>query len=231
MKALELIEIVKDYDDGRKVKRVLNKINMSVEDGELVAIVGPSGSGKSTLLSIAGGLLTPTTGEIKIKGKSISNLNAKQLTEIRLSEIGFIFQSSHLVPYLKTHEQLQLVRKLAKLPKEMDSNSVELLKDLNLDNVLEAYPETLSGGEKQRVAVARAFINDPSIILADEPTASVDADLGRQVVEMIRTLTLSRQKGALIVTHDDRVLDLMDKIYRLEEGKLTLIDAQSTNRK
>lgn len=223
MKVLELIDVVKTFDDGRDSRMILDQINFSIDAGELVAIVGPSGSGKSTLLQIAGALLTPDSGTVYINGQQATGLNEKERTALRLSEVGFIFQSSHLIPYLKTSEQIELVRKLGGLPEEKAIENNNLLKELNLSKVLDDYPETLSGGEKQRIAVARAFVNDPSIILADEPTASVDAQLGRQVVEMIRELTLKYNKAGLIVTHDDRVLDLMDKIYHLETGKLTYL--------
>lgn len=220
MKALEFIDTVKEFSDGRKTKRVIDELNVSIDKGKMVAVVGPSGSGKSTFLSMAGALLSPTSGDIKLAGQSIVGLNQKELTQRRLEDIGFIFQGSNLISYLKTYEQLQWVRKIAKLPKEADQKSEELLKQLGLEDVLEAYPDTLSGGEKQRVAVARAFINDPELILADEPTASIDGEKGRQVVEMIGDLVHDRQKAAIIVTHDDRILDLMDDIYHLEEGKL-----------
>jgi len=169
---------------------------------------------------MAGALLSPTTGKLYISGQDITGLSQKEKTQLRLDSIGFIFQGSNLLPYLNTFKQLQIVRKLAKLPKEKDGFAKELLIDLGLKDQLGFYPEKLSGGEKQRVAVARAFMNDPALILADEPTANVDGDLGRQVVEMIRDESHKRDKAAVIVTHDNRILDLMDKIYELKDGQL-----------
>jgi len=220
MEELVFESITKEYQDGRKKTLVIDDLSFSVKKGEVAAVIGPSGSGKSTFLSMAGALLSPTTGKLYISGQDITGLSQKEKTQLRLDSIGFIFQGSNLLPYLNTFKQLQIVRKLAKLPKEKDGFAKELLIELGLKDQLEFYPEKLSGGEKQRVAVARAFMNDPALILADEPTANVDGDLGRQVVEMIRDESHKRDKAAVIVTHDNRILDLMDKIYKLEDGKL-----------
>jgi len=220
MEELVFESITKEYQDGRKKTLVIDDLSFSVKKGEVAAVIGPSGSGKSTFLSMAGALLSPTTGKLYISGQDITGLSQKEKTQLRLDSIGFIFQGSNLIPYLNTFKQLQIVRKLAKLPKEKDGFAKELLIDLGLKDQLGFYPEKLSGGEKQRVAVARAFMNDPALILADEPTANVDGDLGRQVVEMIRDESHKRDKAAVIVTHDNRILDLMDKIYELKDGQL-----------
>jgi len=220
MEELVFESITKEYQDGRKKTLVIDDLSFSVKKGEVAAVIGPSGSGKSTFLSMAGALLSPTTGKLYISGQDITGLSQKEKTQLRLDSIGFIFQGSNLIPYLNTFKQLQIVRKLAKLPKEKDDFAKELLIELGLKDQLGFYPEKLSGGEKQRVAVARAFMNDPALILADEPTANVDGDLGRQVVEMIRDESHKRDKAAVIVTHDNRILDLMDKIYELKDGQL-----------
>lgn len=208
--------ILKTYQDGAEKRRVLDHVDLSVDEGEFVAIVGPSGCGKSTLLNIAGMMLSPDEGEITLCGKEMKDLTSKRRTEIRRNEIGFIFQNHQLIPYLKGGEQLSVL---------MNTDEQEmrtLFRELNIENLIDQYPARMSGGERQRVAIARAFASGGSLILADEPTASLDSERGRHVVEMIRMEAHSRKKGAVMVTHDERVLDLVDKIYTMEDGKLNL---------
>lgn len=208
--------ILKTYQDGAEKRRVLDHVDLSVDEGEFVAIVGPSGCGKSTLLNIAGMMLSPDEGEITLCGKEMKDLTSKRRTEIRRNEIGFIFQNHQLIPYLKGGEQLSVL---------MNTDEQEmrtLFRELNIENLIDQYPSRMSGGERQRVAIARAFASGGSLILADEPTASLDSERGRHVVEMIRMEVHSRKKGAVMVTHDERVLDLVDKIYTMEDGKLNL---------
>ena len=218
-KKLELINISKSYPDGQDTRLILDDLSLSVAGGEFVAIVGPSGSGKSTLLSIAGLLLSPDSGKILISGNEIFVRSVRERTLLRINHIGFIFQSHQLLPYLKTVDQLNLVRgKKA----NSDIKAEELLSELGIEGCANKYPSKMSGGEKQRVAIARAFINDPEIILADEPTASLDASRGRSVAEMIRDAVKKRNKASVMVTHDTRILDLADTVYKLEGGKLVL---------
>lgn len=208
--------ILKTYQDGAEKRRVLDHVDLSVDEGEFVAIVGPSGCGKSTLLNIAGMMLSPDEGEITLCGKEMKDLTSKRRTEIRRNEIGFIFQNHQLIPYLNGGEQLSVL---------MNTDEQEmrtLFRELNIENLIDQYPARMSGGERQRVAIARAFASGGSLILADEPTASLDSERGRHVVEMIRMEAHSRKKGAVMVTHDERVLDLVDKIYTMEDGKLNL---------
>lgn len=208
--------ILKTYQDGAERRRVLDHVDLSVDEGEFVAIVGPSGCGKSTLLNIAGMMLSPDEGEITLCGKEMKDLTSKMRTEIRRNEIGFIFQNHQLIPYLKGGEQLSVLMNTEE--QEMRT----LFRELNIENLIDQYPARMSGGERQRVAIARAFASGGSLILADEPTASLDSERGRHVVEMIRMEAHSRKKGAVMVTHDERVLDLVDKIYTMEDGKLNL---------
>lgn len=208
--------ILKTYQDGAEKRRVLDHVDLSVDEGEFVAIVGPSGCGKSTLLNIAGMMLSPDEGEITLCGKEMKDLTSKRRTEIRRNEIGFIFQNHQLIPYLKGGEQLSVL--MSTDEQEMRT----LFRELNIENLIDQYPARMSGGERQRVAIARAFASGGSLILADEPTASLDSERGRHVVEMIRMEAHSRKKGAVMVTHDERVLDLVDKIYTMEDGKLNL---------
>ncbi|MFK4345110.1 MULTISPECIES: ABC transporter ATP-binding protein [unclassified Paenibacillus] len=183
--------------------------------------MGPSGSGKSTFLSIAGALLEPTSGDVLLDGGSIIGKNKQELSELRLRKIGFIFQIANLIPCLKVEEQLMLVAKLSGMKKaEAAKRAKDLLNKMGLSHRLNAYPEKLSGGERQRVAIARALMNDPAVLFADEPTASLDASRGFDVVNMIAKQVKHQQKSAVIVTHDDRVLPLCDRVLFLEEGKL-----------
>lgn len=213
--------ISKNYQDGEQVIEVLKSVSLEVAQGEFVAIVGPSGAGKSTFLSIAGALLSPTEGEIAIGGTTLNNMSGKALTKVRLDKVGFIFQGANLIPYLNVRDQLLVI---AELSGEKGSAAKEradkLLQELGLTARQNNYPESLSGGEKQRVAIARALMNDPDIILADEPTASLDANRGHKVVQMIADEVKRKNKAAIMVTHDERVLDLVDRVIRIEDGYL-----------
>lgn len=218
---LEIKHVTKDFGDGNSTIRVLKNINLTVKQGEFIAVVGPSGSGKSTLLSVIGALLTPTEGEILIDQEVVQLQSKKRLNQLRAGKIGFIFQSANLIPYLNVKGQLKLVNQIAKNNKSTGQKRAnELLSRLDLLQRRNNYPAELSGGEKQRVAIARAFMNDPSIILADEPTASLDSVRGRKVVEMISQEVKSRNKAAIMVTHDERMLDLCDKVYVMKDGCL-----------
>lgn len=213
--------ISKSYQDGEQQIEVLKNVSLEVAQGEFVAILGPSGAGKSTFLSIAGALLSPTTGEIMIGGKGLSNLSNKELTKVRLDKVGFIFQGANLIPYLNVRDQLLLIAELAgQKGSKSKEKAVVLLKELGLDARQNNYPESLSGGEKQRVAIVRALMNNPDIILADEPTASLDANRGHKVVQMIADEVKRKNKAAIMVTHDERVLDLVDRVIRIEDGYL-----------
>ncbi|EOW8180112.1 ABC transporter ATP-binding protein [Listeria monocytogenes] len=218
---LMMKNITKNYQDGEQVIEVLKNVSLEVVQGEFVAIVGPSGAGKSTFLSIAGALLSPTEGEIAIGGKVLNDLTSKDLTKVRLDKVGFIFQGANLIPYLNVRDQLLVIAELSgdkgRVAKE---KADELLKELGLTARENNYPESLSGGEKQRVAIARALMNDPDIILADEPTASLDASRGHKVVQMIADEVKRKNKAAIMVTHDERVLDLVDRVIRIEDGYL-----------
>ena len=217
MSVLELKNIIKNYPDGQNINEVLKDVSFQVNQGEFAAIIGPSGAGKSTLLTIMGALLTPTSGQILLNGQDISQLSKKKQTEIRLNQIGFIFQNSDLIPYLKIKDQLQFIQKISS-KKPVDA--IEILDKLGLRSRLNSYPNVLSGGEKQRVAIARAFINQPDLILADEPTASLDSKRGHEVVSIIQQTVHQENKAAVMVTHDERVLDLVDTIWEIEDGKL-----------
>ncbi len=211
---LTLKNIVKKYKDGNADRTILDHVNLNVSKGEFAAVVGPSGCGKSTLLNVAGMMLAPEEGEVDICDQNVSDLPKKKWTELRKKDIGFIFQNHQLLPYLKAGEQLSVLLKT-------DSEKVnKLFKELGIENIINQYPSQLSGGERQRVAIARAFASDAELILADEPTASLDSERGRHVVEMIQMEVHNRNKAAVMVTHDERVLDLVDTVYRMEDGRL-----------
>lgn len=218
---LVMKQVTKTYGDGDGAMTVLNNLDFTVNEGEFVAVLGPSGSGKSTFLSAAGALLTPTSGEIFIDGESLRDKDKGDLTELRLQKIGFMFQSAQLLPFLKVEEQLLYVAKLAKLTtKEAKVRATYLLKRLEIWERRNQYPEQLSGGEKQRVAIARAWMNKPAILFADEPTASLDYSRGREVVRMIADEVRSEGKAAVMVTHDERMLEWCDRVLHLEDGVL-----------
>ncbi|GIO70312.1 ABC transporter ATP-binding protein [Paenibacillus sp. JTLBN-2024] len=218
---LILDNITHTYEDGGTQRTVLDHLSLHVSEGEFVAVMGPSGSGKSTFLSIAGALLEPTSGAVLLDGESITGKEKKALPDMRLNKIGFIFQSANLIPYLKVEEQLMLVAKLGDMNKAKAKERIrELLHKLGLNHRKNAYPDKLSGGERQRVAIARALMNDPAVLLADEPTASLDASRGMDVVRMIAEEAKGRGKSAIMVTHDERVLPLCDRVFYLENGCL-----------
>lgn len=215
---LVMENVSKVYKDGPKEFRALDNVSLKVNPGEFIAITGPSGSGKSTMLSIAGALLSPSSGEILLDGENTINLSSKQITKRRLEKIGFVFQAANLIPYLKVKDQLNVIHVIAKNKNVEKGN--ELLEHFGLMHRINNYPSDLSGGERQRVAIARALINDPKIILADEPTASLDSKRGRQVVEMLADEIKTRDKAGIMVTHDERVLDLCDRVIEIRDGRL-----------
>lgn len=199
---------------------VLNDIELDVSPGECVAIVGPSGSGKSTLLYILGLLRKPDQGAFLMNERDVFELDEEQRRLLRLHEVGFVFQQAHLIPYLTVLEQLELIQEKS----EVDAK--QLLTNLGLGHRLHHLPTTLSGGEKQRVAVARALINSPQLILADEPTASLDYENGRRVMELLAQQAHEERRRVVVITHDDRMLDVCDRVLRVIDGTLTEINKE-----
>lgn len=223
MTGLVLKNVTKLYTEGDTTLTALKGVSLTVEKGEFIAIIGPSGSGKSTLLSIAGALLQPTEGEVIIHNENIAKLSDKALSNVRLHNIGFILQTSNLIPYLPAIDQLLLVRQMAgKVTAKDKAFAQELLTELGLGEKAGKFPNELSGGERQRVAIARSFMNESDIILADEPTASLDSNRAFEVVQLIAKEVRQRNKAAIMVTHDERMLEYCDKVYRMEDGILTL---------
>ena len=211
---LEISHVSMSYQDGQKKRQILQDVNVSIHAGEFVEIVGPSGCGKSTFLNIAGMMLSGDTGKVILRGEDLSMKKKQDWTAIRRDHIGFIFQNHQLLPFLTAREQLDVVTKAN--PEKVE----QLAQELDLTKIMDHYPSQMSGGERQRVALARAFITDPDVILADEPTASLDSQRGRQAVKMIAMEVHKRNKAAIMVAHDSRVLDLVDIVYQMEDGKL-----------
>lgn len=225
MQGIQFENVSKIYKQGNSTFTALTNVSITVKPGEFVAIIGPSGSGKSTFLSIAGALLQPTKGTVTINGINLTELKPKELSKLRLEQIGFILQTSNLIPYLTVLDQLLVVKKMTgSITKEDKLFAKELLEEVGLGDKLNKFPDQLSGGERQRTAIARAFMNDPNIILADEPTASLDSQRAFEIVELISKGVKSRNKAAIMVTHDERLLKYCDKVYQMLDGNLTLME-------
>ncbi|WP_074034372.1 ABC transporter ATP-binding protein [Exiguobacterium sp. AT1b] len=210
------LEHVSHQFDGQLV---LNDINLHVSPGECIAIVGPSGSGKSTLLYILGLLRKPDQGTFSMNEQDVFDLDEEKRRLLRLHEVGFVFQQAHLIPYLTVLEQLELIQE------NKDTDAKQLLVKLGLEHRLHHLPTTLSGGEKQRVAVARALINSPQLILADEPTASLDYENGRRVMELLSQQAHREGRSVVVITHDERMLDVCDRVLRVIDGTLTEVNS------
>ena len=222
MSVIELQQIKKSYADGNQMRDVICDLNLTVEPQEFVAILGPSGSGKSTLLSIAGLLLSSDSGQVIIGGQNLTNLKQSEWTKKRLELLGFIFQDHQLLPYMKIGDQLEVVAKL-KGEKDASKRKEEvkgLLAELGIENCYGQYPNQMSGGQKQRAAIARAFIGNPQLIFADEPTASLDPERGTEIAQLIQREVKSKHKSAIMVTHDRSVLEYVDTVYEMKKGKL-----------
>ena len=213
--------VTKSFGENEAKTQVLNDITFTAEKGQLVILNGASGSGKSTLLSIIGGLLGKSSGEITLDDLDYVDLSDKKLTDMRLNQIGFIFQSSHLIPYLNVTDQLVYVGKMAGMrKKDAKERAEKLLKQIGLSHRLKSYPNELSGGEKQRVAIMRAWMNHPKMILADEPTASLDSKRAIEVAKMIKNSVKENNSIGIMITHDERIFEFADKVIKLSDGRI-----------
>ncbi len=221
MEIFKIDNLEKSFQNGEVEEQVLNGIDLTLREGEITALVGASGSGKSTLLTIAAGLQPATGGEVVFNGKNLSKMKQDQVREIRAEKFGFIFQSSHLVPFLTVEEQLILMLDVAgsKMKKKEKSKEVtRVLKLVGMEHRQHAYPSSLSGGEKQRIAISRAIIHQPSIVFADEPTASLDSKRSIEVMELIQELTKSLNITTLLVTHEEEMLQYTDRVITMKDG-------------
>ena len=220
--------ISKTYGVGRAKVEALKGVNLTVNKGELLAIMGPSGSGKTTLLMILGLVTIPTDGQLILDGDNIYDGSARDFQRLRREKIGFIFQFSNLIPFLTAEENIKLPLDLVGVTgKEAHARAAELLDYLEVTGRASELPETLSGGEKQRVAIARALANKPAMILADEPTASLDTDRGLSVMRLLRKLSTEQGTAILVVTHDERMIGEVDRVLQLVDGRVVSDERQS----
>ena len=219
MSILQAVDLKKYYGAEPNITRALDGVNLSVEDGEFVAVVGTSGSGKSTLLHMMGGLDTPTDGSVKVRGKELAKMNDEQLTIFRRRNIGYIFQNYNLVPILNVYENIVL-------PVELDGDTVdqkfmeEIVYLLGLEDKLDSMPNNLSGGQQQRVAIARALITKPAIVLADEPTGNLDSKTSAEVLGLLKRTSSEFHQTIVMITHNNDIARLADRIVRIEDGKI-----------
>lgn len=211
-------KVKKIYQDGNDKIEVLKETDFSIYPGELVAIIGPSGSGKSTLLTIMGGLQQATSGQILFEDIDITTLSIEERNQLRFKDIGFILQSSNLVPYLTIEEQFQFVDTITKSKPVFNADA--LLEEIGIGHRKKAYPNELSGGERQRCAIARALYPKPKLLLADEPTASLDTTRAIQIVTLLQHYTRQLNQTTVMVTHDTRLLDYCDRVFRITDGVL-----------
>jgi putative ABC transport system ATP-binding protein len=218
---LAVRDVSKQFGDGETQVTAVRDVSLEIAPGEVVLIMGPSGSGKTTLLSMMGALLKPTRGSIHVDGTDISALSEGRLPDIRLRQFGFVFQDFNLLSALTALENVALVAELAGAqPRLARERAASVLTDLGLGERLQFLPEKLSGGEKQRVALARALINDPAVILADEPTANLDSKIGHEIMRLLRRIAKDQGRSVVIVSHDERIRDIADRVLWLEDGRL-----------
>ncbi|MEE8519616.1 MAG: ABC transporter ATP-binding protein [Dehalococcoidia bacterium] len=219
---LEARAVTKVFGSGDTAVRAIDGVDLSVQRGEILLMMGPSGSGKTTLLTIMGGLLRPTSGSVRIDGQDISAMKESELHRVRRGVVGFVFQVFNLLEPLSVLENVEVAQNLAgKNGRHARENAEAILRDLGLGHRLRFRPGSLSGGEKQRVSIARALANDPRLILADEPTGNLDSKHGHEVVTLLRDIAKQQGRTVVIVSHDDRIREVADRVLWLEDGRLT----------
>lgn len=221
--AIALDRVTKEYEEGGVVRRILDEVSIDFGCGEFAVLLGKSGSGKSTLLNLIGGLDAPTSGDVRIDGRSITRMSDRERTLFRRKHIGFVFQAFNLIPTLTVAENVRLPIELAddRLAARLAAaRARDLLERVDLADRSASFPDRLSGGEQQRVAIARALANDPLVVLADEPTGNLDAETGRRILNLLDTLTRQAGKNLVMVTHSEEVIGIADRVFRLRDGKL-----------
>jgi len=222
MPALTLAHVSKQFGHDTNQVTVLKDVNFEAAAGQVSLVIGPSGSGKSTFLPIAGGIQTPTTGEVCVQDQSLQQLAGKARDALRLNKIGFILQAYNLIPYLSVQDQFTLVDRVKPRGNLTAEQLANLLDQLGIANLTKQYPGELSGGQTQRVAIARALYQNPDIILADEPTAALDSDRVKVVGQLLHDLAKQHNKAIVVVTHDLRLQEFADKTYAIMDGRMTL---------
>ena len=218
--AIEARNVSKVLGAGAAQVRALKNIDLSITGGKLTVLMGPSGSGKTTLLSILGCILTPNEGALRIGTQMATGLNSEGLADLRRRHVGFVFQSYNLVPTLTAQENVMLALELRGTPGDAPAQAAEALRQVGLSHRASAFPSKLSGGEKQRVAIARSLAGSPSVILADEPTAALDSENGKGVMALLSEVAKDKGRGILVVTHDHRTLSYADRLIRIEDGRI-----------
>lgn len=224
--ALQVAALNKTYGSGESSVQAVKDVSFTCEVGQFVAIVGPSGSGKTTLLAMIGGLLTPTSGEIRVDGRNIASLSKGEQAKFRRSSVGYVFQANNLLPFLTARENLLLLQSLSRGSRaEAETRADRLLLELGLEKRANAPATQLSGGERQRVAIGRALMNDPALVLVDEPTASLDSERGKQVVASLLKEVKARRKLGIMVTHDLEMASQADIVLQMHDGEMRRQDA------
>lgn len=219
MSVIELVDVVKQYENGEELITALNEVSFQATHGEMVTIIGPSGSGKSTLLNMIGLLDTPTGGSVRLNGCDVTDFSPDELTEERRSEIGFVFQDYHLLPMLTATENVELPT-MWEPKRDKHDRAVDLLTRVGLGDRLTHQPTQLSGGQRQRVAIARALINEPDVLLADEPTGNLDQDTGATILDELTRLKETEDIAIVAVTHDEQLVEYADRVVELVDGKI-----------
>ncbi len=219
---LKTVNLCKVYQRGKVDVSALKNANIDIDDGEVVCLAGPSGSGKSTLLNLLGGVDKPTSGKIIINGNDLTKMSENELSDFRLKNVGLVFQFFNLIPTLTAKENVEFPLILANVPKiERDSRAVELLELVGLGHRVDHKPEELSGGEQQRVAIARSLSNNPSIIIADEPTGDLDSDTSSKFMDLVEDLNKKRGQTFIISSHDSMIIERVPRVYRIRNGKIS----------
>ncbi|MCM1055916.1 MAG: ABC transporter ATP-binding protein [Bacteroides sp.] len=213
---IELKDVVKTYGTGEGRQTAADHVSFTIDEGEFVVILGQSGAGKSTILNMLGGMDTPTEGSVRAAGKEISSMNDRQLGEYRADSVGFIFQFYNLLPSLTAYENIALTKSIVKNARDAD----ELLKLVGLSHCRDKFPSQMSGGEQQRVSIARALAKNPKILLGDEPTGALDSQTGVMVLELLQKLCRTEGKTVILVTHNSDIAKCADKVIRMKNGKI-----------
>lgn len=218
---IELKNVMKEFQDGDETFVALKDTNIEVGKNEFIAVVGPSGSGKSTFLTIIGALQKPTEGTLLIRNKDVYKLSENERSDLRFKDIGFILQGSNLVPFLTIYEQYKFRLKSSKYNQDINERINEVLESLSIEKIKDKYPDEISGGQRQRAAIGLAILLKPRMILADEPTASLDTEKAVQIVELLKTISQRDETSVIMVTHDERMLEYVDRVIEIVDGEVT----------